>query len=78
MLTANSAITVNGFFQQLQNSQQIQYEDGTSSAINNNLNQIRIGDSSLENLYIQNDGASLKITDSQGDTVGLLSKMGRA
>ncbi|HCI76688.1 MULTISPECIES: hypothetical protein [unclassified Psychrobacter] len=76
MLTANSAITVNGFFQQLQNSQQIQYEDGTSSAINNNLNQIRIGDSSLENLYIQNDGASLKITDSQGDTVGFIKQNG--
>lgn len=76
MLTANSAITVNGFFQQLQNSQQIQYEDGTSSAINNNLNQIRIGDSSLENLYIQNDGASLKITDSQGDTFGFIKQNG--
>ncbi|MDN3453684.1 MULTISPECIES: hypothetical protein [unclassified Psychrobacter] len=76
MLTANSAITVNGFFQQLQNSQQIQYEDGTSSAINNNLNQIRIGDSSFENLYIQNDGATLKITDSQGDIVGFIKQDG--
>ena len=76
MLTANSAITVNGFFQQLQNSQQIQYEDGTSSAINNNLNQIKIGDSSFEDLYIQNDGATLKITDSQGDTVGFIKQNG--
>ena len=76
MLTANSTITVNGFFQQLQNSQQIQYEDGTSSAINNNLNQIRIGDSSFENLYIQNDGATLKITDSQGDIVGFIKQNG--
>ena len=76
MLTANSTITVNGFFQQLQNSQQIQYEDGTSSAINNNLNQIKIGDSSFENLYIQNDGATLKITDSQGDTVGFIKQNG--
>lgn len=76
MLSANSAITVNGFFQQLQNSQQIQYEDGTSSAINNNLNQIRIGDSSFENLYIQNDGATLKITDSQGDIVGFIKQDG--
>ena len=76
MLTANSTITVNGFFQQLQNSQQIQYEDGTSSAINNNLHQIRIGDSSFENLYIQNDGATLKITDSQGDIVGFIKQDG--
>jgi len=76
MLTANSAITVNGFFQQLQNSQQIQYEDGTSSAINNNLNQIKIGDSSFEDLYIQNDGATLKITDSQGDIVGFIEQNG--
>ena len=76
MLTANSTITVNGFFQQLQNSQEIQYEDGTSSAINNNLNQIKIGDSSFENLYIQNDGANLKITDSQGDIVGFIKQNG--
>lgn len=76
MLTANSTITVNGFFQQLQNSQQIQYEDGTSSAINNNFNQIRIGDNSFENFYIQNDGATLKITDSQGDVIGFVKQHG--
>lgn len=76
MLTANSAITVNGFFQQLQNSQQIQYEDGTSSAINSSFNQIKLGDSSFDSFYIQNDGASLKITDSQGDTVGFIKQHG--
>ena len=76
MLTANSAITVNGFFQQLQNSQQIQYEDGTSSAINSSFNQIKLGDSSFDSFYIQNDGASLKITDSQGDTVGFIKQNG--
>ena len=76
MLTANSAITVNGFFQQLQNSQQIQYEDGTSSTINSSFNQIKLGDSSFDSFYIQNDGASLKITDSQGDTVGFIKQHG--
>lgn len=76
MLTANSTITVNGFFQQLQNSQQIQYEDGTSSAINNNLNQIRIGDSSFDSINIQKDGSDLKITDNQGETIGFIEQNG--
>lgn len=76
MLATNSTITVNGFFQQLQSSQQIQYEDGTSSTINNSLNQIRLGDNGFESLYIQNDGATLEITDSQGDIVGFVKQNG--
>ncbi|MGP5408381.1 hypothetical protein ACTXLW_12380 [Psychrobacter celer] len=76
MLTANSTITVNGFFQQLQNSQEIQYEDGTSSAINNNINQIRIGDSSFDSINIQKDGFDLKLTNHQGETIGFIEQNG--
>lgn len=78
MLTANSAITVSGFFQQLQDSQQIQYEDGTNSAISSSLNKIEIGDSGFDSLYIQNDGSSLKIADSQGDTIGFIKQNGES
>ncbi len=76
MMTANSSITVNGFFQQMQDSQQIQHADGTTSTINSNLNQIRIGDHGSDSVYIEKHLGSLRLVDSQGEIIGSIKQNG--